>query len=114
MRPDRVIVGTHSERAREHMSTLYAPYLRSSDRLMFMGPREAEMTKYAANAMLASRISFMNEVAGLCDHLGVDVESVRLGIGSDRRIGYAFIYLGAGYGGAWLTVHGNARMGWCR
>src|SRR5690625_7162015 len=67
---------------------------------MFMGPREAEMTKYAANAMLASRISFMNEVAGLCDHLGVDVASVRLGIGSDRRIGYAFIYPGAGYGGA--------------
>lgn len=114
MRPDRVIVGTHSERAREHMSTLYAPYLRSSDRLMFMGPREAEMTKYAANAMLASRISFMNEVAGLCDHLGVDVESVRLGIGSDRRIGYAFIYPGAGYGGSCFPKDVKALMHMCQ
>lgn len=100
MRPDRVIVGTDSERAREKMGTLYAPYLRSSDRLMFMGVRDAEMTKYAANAMLATRISFMNEVASLCDRMGVDVESVRRGIGSDRRIGYAFIYPGAGYGGS--------------
>lgn len=100
MRPDRVIVGTTSERAREKMANLYAPYLRSSDRLMFMGVRDAEMTKYAANAMLATRISFMNEVANLCDRLGVDVENVRRGIGSDRRIGYAFIYPGAGYGGS--------------
>lgn len=100
MRPDRVIVGATSDRAREKMANLYAPYLRSSDRLMFMGVRDAEMTKYAANAMLATRISFMNEVANLCDRLEVDVEHVRRGIGSDRRIGYAFIYPGAGYGGS--------------
>ncbi len=100
MRPDRVIVGTDSEKARDKMSALYSPYLRSSDRLMFMGVRDAEMTKYAANAMLATKISFMNEMAGLCDELGVDVENVRLGIGSDSRIGYSFIYPGCGYGGS--------------
>jgi UDPglucose 6-dehydrogenase len=100
MRPDRVIVGSGSERAQEKMSELYAPYLRSSDRLIFMGLRDAEMTKYAANAMLATRISFMNEVANLCDRMGIDVENVRKGIGSDRRIGYAFIYPGCGYGGS--------------
>jgi UDPglucose 6-dehydrogenase len=100
MRPDRVIVGTDSERARKKMSALYSPYLRSSDRLLFMGVRDAEMTKYAANAMLATKISFMNEVANLCDRLEVDVESVRKGIGSDSRIGYSFIYPGCGYGGS--------------
>ncbi len=100
MRPDRVIVGCDSERARERMADLYAPYLRSSDRLLTMGVRDAEMTKYAANAMLATRISFMNEVANLCDRMGVDVEQVRRGIGSDKRIGYAFIYPGCGYGGS--------------
>ena len=100
MRPDRIIVGTDSERAREKMAELYAPYIRSSDRLIYMGVRDAEMTKYAANAMLATRISFMNEVANLCDRMGVDVESVRRGIGSDKRIGYAFIYPGCGYGGS--------------
>jgi len=100
MRPDRVIVGSDSERARERMALLYAPYLMSRDRLLFMGVRDAEMTKYAANAMLATRISFMNEVANLCDLMGVDVESVRRGIGSDRRIGYSFIYPGCGYGGS--------------
>jgi UDPglucose 6-dehydrogenase len=100
MRPDRIIVGSDSERARERMAELYAPYLRSSDRLIFMGTRDAEMTKYAANAMLATRISFMNEVANLCERMGVDVENVRKGIGSDKRIGYAFIYPGCGYGGS--------------
>lgn len=100
MRPDRVIIGCDSERAREKMAELYAPYLRASDRLLAMGVRDAEMTKYAANAMLATRISFMNEVANLCDRMNVDVEQVRRGIGSDKRIGYAFIYPGCGYGGS--------------
>ncbi len=100
MRPDRVVVGTDSEIARQKMAALYSPYLRSSDRLMFMGVRDAEMTKYAANAMLATKISFMNEIANLCDRLGVDVEHVRKGIGSDSRIGYSFIYPGCGYGGS--------------
>ncbi len=100
MRPDRVVVGTDSELAQEKMAALYGPYLRSSDRLMFMGVRDAEMTKYAANAMLATKISFMNEIANLCDRLEVDVENVRKGIGSDSRIGYSFIYPGCGYGGS--------------
>ncbi len=100
MRPDRIVVGTNSETARKKMSALYSPYLRSSNRLMFMGVRDAEMTKYAANAMLATKISFMNEVANLCDLVGVDVEQVRKGIGSDSRIGYSFIYPGCGYGGS--------------
>jgi UDPglucose 6-dehydrogenase len=100
MRPDRVIIGCEGERAREKMAELYAPYLRASDRLLTMGVRDAEMTKYAANAMLATRISFMNEIANLCDRMDVDVEQVRRGIGSDKRIGYAFIYPGCGYGGS--------------
>jgi len=100
MRPDRIVVGTNSERARTLMQELYAPFNRSHERTLYMGVREAEMTKYAANAMLATKISFMNEVASLCEHLGVDVESVRTGIGSDSRIGYSFIYPGCGYGGS--------------
>ena len=100
MRPDRIIVGCASERSRELMRDLYAPFNRNHDRTVFMGVREAEMTKYAANAMLATKISFMNEIASLCDRLGVDVESVRHGIGSDSRIGHAFIYPGCGYGGS--------------
>ncbi|MFQ5936200.1 MAG: UDP-glucose dehydrogenase family protein [Acidiferrobacterales bacterium] len=100
MRPDRIIVGTESERAREIMRELYAPFMRTRERVLFMGVRDAEMTKYAANAMLATKISFMNEIANLCDRLGVDVESVRLGIGADSRIGYGFIYPGCGYGGS--------------
>ncbi|HXH01799.1 MAG TPA: UDP-glucose/GDP-mannose dehydrogenase family protein [Candidatus Competibacteraceae bacterium] len=100
MRPDRIIVGTDSERARELMRTLYAPFNRNHQRLLFMGVRDAEMTKYAANAMLATKISFMNEIANLCERLGVDVEQVRLGIGADSRIGYHFIYPGCGYGGS--------------
>lgn len=100
MHPDRIIIGTDSERARQLMSELYAPFVRNHPRLMFMGVRDAEMTKYAANAMLATKISFMNEIAGLCERLDVDVEHVRLGIGSDQRIGYHFIYAGCGYGGS--------------
>lgn len=100
MRPDRIIVGSDSLRAQEKMAELYAPYVRVNDRLIGMGVRDAEMTKYAANAMLATRISFMNEIANLCERMGVDVEQVRKGIGSDKRIGYAFIYPGCGYGGS--------------
>ncbi|MGF1526515.1 MAG: UDP-glucose dehydrogenase family protein [Candidatus Competibacterales bacterium] len=100
MRPDRIIVGTDCPKARDAMQTLYAPFNRSHQRVLFMGVRDAELTKYAANAMLATKISFMNEMARLCEELAVDVENVRLGIGSDTRIGYAFIYPGSGYGGS--------------
>ena len=96
----RIVVGTDSERVREAMRECYAPYNRNHDKLMFMGVREAELTKYAANAMLATKISFMNEIANIAEQLGVDVEQVRRGIGSDPRIGYHFIYPGAGYGGS--------------
>ena len=94
------IVGTDSERAAELMRKLYAPFTRSHERMLVMGVRDAEMTKYAANSMLATRISFMNEIANLCERPGVDVENVRKGIGSDSRIGYSFIYPGCGYGGS--------------
>jgi UDPglucose 6-dehydrogenase len=100
MRPDRVIIGTDNESSVELMRKLYAPFTRSHDRMLVMGVRDAEMTKYAANAMLATRISFMNEIASLCERVGVDVENVRKGIGSDGRIGYSFIYAGCGYGGS--------------
>jgi UDPglucose 6-dehydrogenase len=100
MRPDRIIIGSDSERARGTLRELYAPFMRTHERVIFMGIRDAEMTKYAANAMLATKISFMNEVANMCDRLGVDVENVRIGIGSDSRIGYSFIYPGIGYGGS--------------
>jgi UDPglucose 6-dehydrogenase len=100
MRPDRIIIGTESDKAREMLSELYAPFNRNHQRVMFMGVRDAEMTKYTANAMLATKISFMNEIANLCERMGVDVENVRLGIGSDSRIGYSFIYPGCGYGGS--------------
>jgi UDPglucose 6-dehydrogenase len=100
MRPDRVVIGTDSEDARKLMRELYLPFMRNHERLLFMGVRDAEMTKYAGNAMLATKISFMNEIANLCERMGVDVENVRQGIGSDSRIGYSFIYPGAGYGGS--------------
>jgi UDPglucose 6-dehydrogenase len=100
MRPDRVIVGTDSVRATEMMRSLYEPFTHNRDRMIVMDVRSAELTKYAANAMLATKISFMNELANLAEHFGADIEDVRLGIGSDPRIGYAFIYPGAGYGGS--------------
>lgn len=100
MRPDRVIIGLASNNAKSIMLDLYLPILRSPERIYFMNVKDAEMTKYAANAMLATRISFMNEMAVLCDRMGVDIESVRIGIGSDSRIGNAFLYPGCGYGGS--------------
>jgi len=100
MRPDRIVVGTDSERAKEVMQALYAQFTRNHQRTIFMGVRDAEMTKYAANAMLATKISFMNEVANLCERMNVDVANVRLGIGADSRIGYHFIWPGCGYGGS--------------
>ena len=100
MRPDRVVVGTDSDRAKEIVKEIYAPITRNHERTVFMGKRDAEMTKYAANAMLATRISFINEIASICERAGVDVENVRRGIGSDSRIGYSFIYPGCGYGGS--------------
>lgn len=100
MKPDRIIIGCDSNRAEKIMRELYAPFTQNHDLLVMMGVKEAEMTKYAANAMLSTKISFMNEIANLCDRLGVDVEQVRLGIGSDARIGYSFIYPGCGYGGS--------------
>lgn len=100
MKPDRIIVGADTESARKVMKRLYAPFSRNRDKIIFMSVRDAEMTKYAANSMLATKISFMNEVANICERLGVDVENVRKGIGSDARIGYSFIYPGCGYGGS--------------
>ncbi|HSW70198.1 MAG TPA: UDP-glucose/GDP-mannose dehydrogenase family protein [Gammaproteobacteria bacterium] len=100
MRPDRIIIGLTSKKAKSIMLELYTPILRNPEKIYFMNVKDAEMTKYVANAMLATKISFMNEMAVLCDQLGVDVENVRLGIGSDSRIGNAFIYPGCGYGGS--------------
>ncbi len=99
-RPDRIVVGLDSDRAEEVMREIYAPFQRHHDKLMVMDVRSAELTKYAANAMLATRISFMNELANLAETLGADIESVRRGIGSDSRIGYSFLYAGCGYGGS--------------
>jgi len=100
MHPDRVVVGVEDDRAREVMSELYGAFFRKSDRILFMDIPSAEVTKYAANAMLASRISFMNQIATLCERVGADVSSVRRGIGTDQRIGSAFLFPGPGYGGA--------------
>jgi UDPglucose 6-dehydrogenase len=100
MRPDRVVVGVRSERARAVMADLYAPFVRTEQPILFMDPRSAELTKYAANAMLATRISFMNDVAALCDRLGADVNQVRRGMGTDRRIGLPFLFPGVGFGGS--------------
>jgi UDPglucose 6-dehydrogenase len=100
MRPDRVVIGTDNPSVTELMRALYEPFTRSHDRLIVMDVRSAELTKYAANAMLATKISFMNEIANLAERLGADVEKVRVGIGSDPRIGYGFIYPGVGYGGS--------------
>jgi UDPglucose 6-dehydrogenase len=100
MKPDRVVIGAEDERAIQVLRAVYAPFQRSHERLIVMDVRSAELTKYAANAMLATRISFMNELANLADRLGADIESVRRGIGSDPRIGWHFLYPGVGYGGS--------------
>jgi UDPglucose 6-dehydrogenase len=100
MKPDRVVIGADTEFALKKMKELYAPFFRTHDRFITMDIRSAEMTKYAANAMLASKISFMNEIANICEKVGADANKVRIGIGSDQRIGYHFIYPGAGYGGS--------------
>jgi UDPglucose 6-dehydrogenase len=100
MKPDRVVVGTDNPRTAELLKSLYDPFTRNHDRMIVMDVRSAELTKYAANAMLATKISFMNEIANLAERMGADIEKVRVGIGSDPRIGYSFIYPGAGYGGS--------------
>ena len=99
-KPDRIVIGTSNARATDHMHALYVPFNRNRDRLVVMDVRSSEMTKYTANAMLATKISFMNEMANLAEKLGADIEKVRIGIGSDPRIGYQFIYPGCGYGGS--------------
>ena len=110
MKPDRVIIGLDSNNAKHVMLDLYLPILRSPERIYFMSVKDAEMTKYAANAMLATRISFMNEMAVLCERMGVDIENVRIGIGSDARIGNAFLYPGCGYGGSCFPKDVRALM----
>lgn len=100
LKPDRIVVGIADERSKEIMRELYGPFNRNHERLLFMDIRSAELTKYAANAMLATKISFMNELANIAERVGADIETVRLGIGSDPRIGYHFIYPGCGYGGS--------------
>ena len=100
MKPDRVVIGTNSERSKKLMNELYAPFVRSGNPLIYMDVRSAELTKYAANSFLAAKISFMNEIAQLCERLGADVDMVRLGVGSDARIGKRFLFPGIGYGGS--------------
>jgi UDPglucose 6-dehydrogenase len=100
MKPDRVVIGTRSERAKKLMSELYAPYVRQGNPIIFMDERSSELTKYAANSFLAMKISFMNEIALLCERMGADVDMVRRGIGSDERIGKRFLFSGIGYGGS--------------
>src|SRR5215472_893431 len=100
LKPDRVVIGTNSEHARKVMGELYGPFVRTENPILFMDPRSAELTKYAANAMLATRISFMNDIALLCEKVGADVDFVRKGLGADKRIGYPFLFPGIGYGGS--------------
>jgi UDPglucose 6-dehydrogenase len=100
MKPDRVVIGTKSEQAKKVMTELYAPYVRQGNPLIFMDERSSELTKYAANSFLATKISFMNEIAQLCERMGADVDMVRRGIGSDDRIGKRFLFPGIGYGGS--------------
>ena len=108
MKPDRIVIGADSEIAFKKMKELYSPFFISHDRFITMDIRSAEMTKYASNAMLATKISFMNEIANICEKVDADVNKVRLGIGSDRRIGYSFIYPGCGYGGSCFPKDVNA------
>ena len=110
MRPDRIVIGVSSERARAVMAELYAPFVRTEQPILFMDPRSSELTKYAANAMLATRISFMNDIAGLCERLGAEVDQVRRGLGSDRRIGFPFLFPGAGFGGSCFPKDVRALM----
>jgi UDPglucose 6-dehydrogenase len=110
MRPDRVVIGSDDERAVHLMRSVYSPFVRNRDRLLVMDRRSAELTKYAANAMLATRISFMNELANLAERLGADIELVRVGIGSDPRIGTQFLYAGCGYGGSCFPKDVKALM----
>ncbi|CAN5183867.1 UDP-glucose/GDP-mannose dehydrogenase family protein [soil metagenome] len=100
MKPDRVVIGTSSDRAKKIMETLYAPFVRQGNPIIFMDERSAELTKYAANAFLATKITFMNEIANLCEKLGADVDAVRKGVGTDSRIGKRFLFPGIGYGGS--------------
>ncbi|MCK9346735.1 MAG: UDP-glucose/GDP-mannose dehydrogenase family protein [Bacteroidales bacterium] len=111
MSPDRVVVGVETEKARKIMENLYRPFLLKNFRVLFMDVHSAEMTKYAANAMLATRISFMNQMANLCERVGADVNSVRIGIGSDTRIGHKFLYPGPGYGGSCFPKDVKALIG---
>ena len=110
MKPDRVVIGTDNPRTMELMRALYEPFTRNHDRLIVMSVRSAELTKYAANAMLATKISFINELAAIAEKVGADIEKVRIGIGSDPRIGYSFIYPGAGYGGSCFPKDVQALM----
>lgn len=103
MRPDRIVIGSENELAIETVKELYSPFVRNHDRFIIMDSKSAEMTKYASNAMLATRISFMNEMANICEKVGADINNVRLGMGSDSRIGYSFLYAGCGYGGELLS-----------
>jgi UDPglucose 6-dehydrogenase len=114
MKPDRVVVGTDNPRTMELLRTLYEPFTRNHDRFIVMDIRSAELTKYAANAMLATKISFMNELAAIAERVGADIESVRIGIGSDPRIGYSFIYPGTGYGGSCFPKDVRALVGSAR
>ena len=100
MKPDRVVIGTNSERARKLLNDLYSPFVRQGNPIIFMDERSAELTKYAANSFLATKISFMNEIAQLCERMGADVDMVRRGIGGDERIGRRFLFPGIGYGGS--------------
>ena len=110
LKPDRIVIGTTSERAKEQLTELYGPYVRQGNPIIFMDERSAELTKYAANAFLATKISFMNEIAQMCERLGADVDMVRKGIGSDDRIGKRFLFPGIGYGGSCFPKDVKALM----